>query len=112
MPRVIEKLLGSDYDLEFDFNDGSDQCCTEMIYRALNAKGTFDFSLVKRMGSFTLSADDMIRCQLALAPAPFEFLLYAEKGPATRGYKAHILMAEEGKAAFRKLMAVEQHTMQ
>ena len=100
-------LLGSDYDFKFDFNDGTDQCCTEVIYRALNAKGAFDFSLVKRMGLFTLSADDIIRYQLALEPAPFEFILYADRNPATRGYKAHVLTAQEGKAAFRELMDLE-----
>ena len=106
---AVFSLLGSDYDFKFDFNDGTYQCCTEVIYRVLNSKGPFDFPLIKRVGSFTLSADDIIRYQLALEPAPFEFVLYAEKDPATRGYEAHILTAEQGRAAFRELMTLMLH---
>jgi len=109
---TVFSLLGSDYDFKFDFNNGTFQCCTEVIYRALNSKGICDFSLVKRMGSFTLSADDIIRHQLALDPAPFDFVLYTEKDPAASGHKALILTAEEGLTKFRRLMASQPPTTQ
>ncbi len=99
-------LLGSAYDFKFDFNDGAYQCCTEVIYRSLNAKGRFDFSLVKRMGSFTLSADDIVGYQLALDTKPFDFVLYAEEDPSRSGHHARVLTSEEGEERFRALMAL------
>jgi hypothetical protein len=93
--RYLVLLLGSDYDFKFDFNDGSYQCCTEVIYRALNSRGGFHFNLIKRMGALTLSADDILDYHFSMDPAPFDVVFYAEKRPGSRGNKARIYIGEE-----------------
>lgn len=97
-------LLGSDYDFKFDFNDGSYQCCTEVIYRALNSRGRCNFNLVKRMGTFTLSADDILNYHFTVDPRPFDIILYAEKAPLSRKHKAKIYTGDDGLKRVRKLM--------
>ena len=51
--------LGKPYDFKFDFNISSRIVCTELIYRALHGRGAIDFELVKRLGRYTLSGDDL-----------------------------------------------------
>lgn len=51
--------LGKPYDFEFDFNVSTRLVCTEVIYRSYHRRGTIQFSLVKRLGRFTLTADDI-----------------------------------------------------
>lgn len=53
--------LGKPYDFEFDFNVSSRLVCTELIYRCFHGRGDIAFSLVKRLGRWTLSPDDMAR---------------------------------------------------
>lgn len=59
---VIEAYhhLGKAYDFEFDFNVSSRVVCTELIYRCLHGRGTMHFSLIKRLGRYTLTADDLV----------------------------------------------------
>jgi hypothetical protein len=52
--------LDKPYDFEFDFNVSSRIVCTELIYRCFHKRGSIEFSLIKRLGRFTLSADDII----------------------------------------------------
>lgn len=101
---IVFTLLGSDYDFKFNFNDGSYQSCTEVIYRALNSRGVFNFSLVKRMGILTLSADDILGYYFSTEPRPFEIILYAEKSLLPRNYRAKIYTGEEGLKRLKKLM--------
>ncbi len=56
--------LGKPYDFEFDFNVSSRIVCTELVYRCYHKRGRIQFPLVKRLGRFTLSGDDVV--QLAL----------------------------------------------
>lgn len=51
--------LGKPYDLEFDFNQAHRIVCTELIYRALHRRGAIRLHLVKRLGRYTLTGDDM-----------------------------------------------------
>lgn len=53
--------VGKPYDFEFDFNVSSRLVCTELIYRTFHGRGGIGFSLVKRLGRWTLTADDLAR---------------------------------------------------
>lgn len=52
--------LGKPYDFEFDFNNSSRVVCTELVYRSYHNRGTMVFSLIKRLGRFTLTGDDIV----------------------------------------------------
>jgi len=53
-------LLGKPYDYDFDFNHSQRIVCTEIIYRMYHHRGSLSFELVKRLGRWTLSADDIM----------------------------------------------------
>jgi hypothetical protein len=52
--------LDKPYDYEFDFNVSTRIVCTELIYRCFHQRGPFDFTLIKRLGRYTLSGDDIM----------------------------------------------------
>ena len=52
--------LGKPYDFEFDFNSTSRIVCTELVYRSYHNRGNMSFSLIKRLGRFTLTGDDIV----------------------------------------------------
>jgi uncharacterized protein YycO len=52
--------LGKPYDFEFDFNSATRLVCTELVYRGYQRRGRIDFPLVKRLGRFTLTSDDIV----------------------------------------------------
>jgi hypothetical protein len=56
--------LGKPYDFEFDFNISSRIVCTELVYRCYHKRGAIQFPLVKRLGRFTLSGDDIMHIAL------------------------------------------------
>ena len=56
--------LGKPYDFEFDFNVSSRIVCTELVYRCYHRRGSIEFPLVKRLGRFTLSGDDVVHLAL------------------------------------------------
>ena len=56
--------LGKPYDFEFDFNVSSRIVCTELVYRCYHRRGPIQFPLVKRLGRFTLSGDDVVNIAL------------------------------------------------
>ena len=63
--------LGKPYDFEFDFNVTNRIVCTEVVYRAFHKKGSILFTLVKRLGRFTLSGNDIVHYALdAMRSAP------------------------------------------
>lgn len=100
-------LLGSDYDFKFDFNDGSYQCCTEVIYRELNSRGMYNFDLIKRMGTLTLSADDILEYYIKNEYRPFGIVLYARKDRLSGGNRAKIYIGDDGLKPLEKLMKVK-----
>jgi hypothetical protein len=51
--------VGKAYDFEFDFNISTRLVCTELIYRCYHRRGGIEFPLVKRLGRYTLTGDDM-----------------------------------------------------
>ena len=56
--------LGKPYDFEFDFNVSSRIVCTELVYRCFHQRGQICLPLVKRLGRFTLSGDDLVHLAL------------------------------------------------
>jgi len=56
--------LGKPYDFEFDFTVSSRIVCTELVYRCYHHRGPIQFPLVKRLGRFTLSGDDVVHLAL------------------------------------------------
>jgi hypothetical protein len=62
--------LDKPYDFEFDFNVSTRIVCTELIYRCFHKRGPLEFSLIKRLGRFTLSADDIIHQWLCSLNSP------------------------------------------
>ena len=103
---IVFALLGSEYDFKFDFNDGSYQCCTEVIYRELNSRGLFNFDLIKRMGTLTLSADDILEYYVKQEYKPFDIVLYARKDRLSRGNRAKIYTGDDGLKQLKKLMKI------
>jgi hypothetical protein len=100
---IVYALLGSGYDFKFDFNDGSYQCCTEVIFRSLNSRGMYDFDLVKRAGVLTLSADDILEYYFDQENKPFDIVLYAQKDGFFAGNKAKLFSGDEGVTQLEKL---------
>jgi hypothetical protein len=76
------RFLGDGYDFRFDFEDASQQVCTEVVYRAYSGRGGIDFSLTERMGRATLSADDIVNVHLQPDSEVFDFVLLTRR--ATR----------------------------
>ena len=94
--------LGHGYDFNFDFNDGSHLCCTELIYRSLHKKGNIEFSFTKRMGLITISADDIINYHLN--NDVFDFVMLAEEDMEQETRQAKILTKNEGELRLKELM--------
>jgi hypothetical protein len=69
----------------------------------LNSRGPFKFTLTKRVGAFTLTADDIVDYYLSTAPRPFEFVLFAEEDPAKADHAA-LHASAEGEERFRKFI--------
>jgi hypothetical protein len=104
---VVEvfSYLGDGYDFRFDFADPSEQVCTEVIYRALNRRGSIDLPLVTRAGHETLSADDVVNYHLRTNPDAFEIILLAEEDPAFTDHRARILVGLTARLTVEALMA-------
>jgi hypothetical protein len=102
---TVFALLGNDYDFEFDFGSGSHQCCTEVIYRALHTRGPIRFSLIKRMGTQTLSADDIINTHLSAKEKPFSVILLAEEDTSRKGHQAILHIGDTGEKRLKQIMA-------
>lgn len=63
--------VGKAYDFEFDFNISTRLVCTELIYRCYHHRSGIEFPLVKRLGRFTLTGDDIANLVLhSLTAAP------------------------------------------
>ncbi len=101
----VYSYLGDDYDFRFDFADASRQVCTEVIYRAINGKGSIDFELTERAGHETLSADDIANYHLSPGTDAFEFVLLVEPDPGSSENGAVVYTGAEGEAKLKSLMA-------
>ena len=61
---------GKPYDFDFDFTRSDRLVCTEVVYRSYEGIGGMQFTLRRRAGRMTFSAEDLIR--MALERAGFE----------------------------------------
>lgn len=55
---------GKIYDFGFDLARSDRLVCTEVVYRAYDGQGGFDFPLVRRAGHMTLSGNDLVNLAL------------------------------------------------
>lgn len=78
------------------------QVCTEVIYRAINGKGSIDFVLTERGGHEILSADDIANYHLG--SEAFDFVLFVETDPDSKNNEALLLDGTEGELRFKALM--------
>jgi hypothetical protein len=60
--------LGKEYDFDFDFDHATRLVCTSLVYRTYHGRGKITFDLVKRVGRWTLTGDDLMdQCLARLA---------------------------------------------
>ncbi len=101
--------LDKPYDFEFDFNVSSRIVCTELVYRCYHKRGPIEFPLVKRLGRFTLSGDDVVN----LALDEFERAGRSERAPLLpislilkrRDGQAHVVAAQRIVPLLRRIRA-------
>lgn len=98
----VYSYLGDDYDFRFDFADASKQVCTEVIYRAIDGKGSIEFPLTERGGHETLSADDIANYHLD--SEAFDFVLLVEPDPDSNNNEAVVLVGPAGESRMKALM--------
>lgn len=74
--HVVSEAFGyveTPYDFEFDFNISTRMVCTGLIYRCFHKRGSVQFTLIKRMGRYTLSGDDIMNQWIAGLDSPPDF---------------------------------------
>jgi len=98
----VYSYLGDGYDFRFDFADASNQVCTEVIYRAINGKGSIYFKLTERAGHETLSADDIVNYHLD--STAFDFVLLVETNSDSKHNEALVFVGPEGENRVEALM--------
>jgi len=94
--------VGVPYDFNFNFSNDSYQCCTELIYRTLNNKGSINMQFSKLKGKWILSADGIANYFLNTNPDSFEIILLAEK--SDKDNHAKIITGSESLVRLRELM--------
>ncbi len=104
----VFSYLGDAYDFRFDFSDASRQVCTEVIYRALDGKGSIDYTLTERGGHPTLSADDIANDFADDSPEAYSFILYAEADPTSTNHDAMVMVGSRGQQRLVELMAEQK----
>jgi hypothetical protein len=96
--------LGKPYDFEFDFNVSTRVVCTELVYRSYHRRGRIEFPLVKRLGRFTLSGDDLMNLALdglaAGDAAPWRIAALVLK---RRDGRAHFIPPDRAPAVLRRI---------
>jgi hypothetical protein len=82
------------YDYEFDFNISTRIVCTELIYRCFHNRGPIRFTLIKRLGRYTLSGDDIMNQWLGALDCP------GRAGAAGFDLVRLVLKLDHGRAEF------------
>lgn len=98
-------LLGAEYDFRFNFGEATYHCCTEVIYRCMNGLGETNFELTPRLGTPTLSADDIVNHHLDREGGLFDVVMLATGSGKRRGREAVLHTGEAADAELRKIMA-------
>jgi hypothetical protein len=101
---AVLQYVGAEYDFKFDFTDDSYQCCTELVYRTINGKGSIDFSLSRTKGRWVLDADGIARYSVSSNTEAFDLVLLAEMSPRDGDYSAVIHTGTEGEKRLGELM--------
>ncbi len=103
------RYLETPYDFEFDFNLSTRVVCTGLIYRCFHHRGGIEFGLIKRLGRYTLSGDDIMNQWLAALDSspkssvmPFTLIALVLK---TAAGEAVFVPRDEGPATMRKLQS-------
>jgi len=106
LAQLVAQLqyVGASYDFKFDFQNDTYQCCTELIYRTINRKGSINLPLVKKRGLWVLSADDILRYYLTENPDAFDFILLANQSSDSKSYKAEIQTGPQGLSDLSQIM--------
>jgi len=90
--------VGKPYDFDFDFTRADRLVCTEVVYRSYEGLGGLQFSLTRRAGRETLSAEDLLN--LALANHDFQTIaVYCCK------FSDQLLFGEAMKETLRNTMS-------
>lgn len=103
--RDVFSYVGSEYDFNFDFSNGTRQCCTEIVYRMLQKRDDFDFKLVKRAGVFTLSADDILEHHMRASKGRFSYVLAAIPPQPDTTETAALLAAPDDETRFMEILS-------
>ncbi|MFM1941050.1 MAG: hypothetical protein RI897_32 [Verrucomicrobiota bacterium] len=76
--------FGLPYDFEFDFTLSTRVVCTGLVYRSFHGRGPVRFELIRRLGRYTLTGDDLAyqaldgwNAAVDPADAPFHFVALA-----------------------------------
>jgi hypothetical protein len=85
------------------FRDQSIRLQTDL--KRLRAFSTELENLINRMGSLTLTADDILEYYFSMEPKTFDFILYAEEDPLSGSNRARIFIGAKGEKRVRELMA-------
>lgn len=93
--------LGKPYDFEFDFNVTTRIVCTELLYRCFHRRGPIEFPLVKRLGRFTLSGNDVMGLFLEGSARPPESRPFQLVALALKGAESAAAFVPEGEALER-----------
>ncbi|MDF7807539.1 YiiX/YebB-like N1pC/P60 family cysteine hydrolase [Pontiellaceae bacterium B12219] len=103
---LLMQYVGAPYDFKFDFQNDAYQCCTEVVYRITDQKGTINYSLVEMKGRWILAADDILRYYLTQNPAAFDFVFLADQSSDPKNFNAVIHSGPKGLDALYELMDV------
>ena len=103
LTRVFS-YLGNPYDFKFNFNEGTRQCCTEVIYRSLSKLGSINFPLQYHYRQPRLAADDIVVHALADENRflDFNFLVVGNYDNGNSG--THILKGDQGYQKLHEMM--------
>jgi hypothetical protein len=104
---LLMQYVGTPYDFKFDFQNDAYQCCTEVVYRITDQKGTINYSLVEMKGLWILAADDILRYYLTQNPAGFDFVFLADQSSDPKDFNAVIHTGPAGLDALYKLLDVK-----
>jgi hypothetical protein len=86
------RYLGMPYDFNFNFSDNSYQCCTELVYRTLNGKGSIDLGFERVRRKWVLTADDIANYSLKDGSEAFALVLFidsSKQDPKAKLYEGH-----------------------
>lgn len=99
------QCMGTGYDFKFDFVDPTYQCCTELVYRTLNGKGTLEFPLTKLKGIWILDADGIVRYASPVNPEAFDLVLLTDTAFEEENYSAVVCAGTEGAKMLMELLS-------